>query len=397
MHSISILFHRFGPYHHARLEATAKLCNLTAIEFCEMDETYQWDKINNTSKFQQLSLFNDVDSKTQEPDEIRRRIHKILTKANPQVVVIPGWADKCSLAALLWCVNKRIPAIVMSESQAIDEPRKWLKEKIKAQLIRLFSSGLVGGKPHKDYLVALGMNRNRIFTGYDAIDNTYFSKNAMTARQHASAIRAQNKLPRHYFLASSRFIEKKNLFYLLRAYASYRERAGCGYWKLVLLGDGHPKNELLKLRGELGLSDDVLLPGFKQYSELPSYYALAEAFIHASTTEQWGLVVNEAMASGLPVLVSERCGCAQDLVSYGKNGFTFNPHESEELTRLMLMIYAGEYEIADMGRASQGIVTQWDTENFAMNLMRAVDVATTNPVPRAGIVDKTILYSLMTQ
>ena len=76
------------------------------------------------------------------------------------------------------------------------------------------------------------------------------------------------------------------------------------------------------------------LPGFKPYDELPVYYALANAFVHASTTEQWGLVVNEAIASGLPVIVSNRCGCAPELVN--GNGFTFDPTNEHELTARLL-------------------------------------------------------------
>ena len=85
------------------------------------------------------------------------------------------------------------------------------------------------------------------------------------------------------------------------------------------------------------------MPGFKQYDELPIYYGLAGAFIHASTTEQWGLVVNEAMAAGLPVIVSERCGCAPDLVENGRNGFTFDPYDVDALTHLMLKMALWEF------------------------------------------------------
>src|SRR5207244_4064698 len=102
----------------------------------------------------------------------------------------------------------------------------------------------------------------------------------------------------------------KNLPRLLEAFAGYRRLAGDAAWELVLLGDGPLRPELVALLKDLELDGHVLLPGFKQYDELPAYYGLAGAFIHASTTEQWGLVVNEAMASGLPVLVSDRCGCA---------------------------------------------------------------------------------------
>src|SRR5206468_501416 len=101
-------------------------------------------------------------------------------------------------------------------------------------------------------------------------------------------------------------------------YARYRMAAGPGAWSLVVLGDGVLRGDLEQLRTELNLGDHVLFPGFKQYDELPAYYGLATAFIHASMVEPWGLVVNEAMAAGLPVLVSARCGCAWDLVEEGR-------------------------------------------------------------------------------
>jgi glycosyltransferase involved in cell wall biosynthesis len=83
-------------------------------------------------------------------------------------------------------------------------------------------------------------------------------------------------------------------------------------WDLVLLGDGPLKADLCRLIDDLRIRNRVLMPGFKQYEELPAYYALARAFVHASATEQWGLVVNEASASGLPVIVSNRCGCVPE-------------------------------------------------------------------------------------
>src|SRR5207249_5035240 len=147
----------------------------------------------------------------------------------------------------------------------------------------------------------------------------------------------------NYFLASARFVEKKNLTSLIRAYAEYRDRlkgigvTDPGYkgapWDLVLLGDGPLRETLNAQLSTLNLHSHVHLPGFKQYDELPVYYALANAFVHASTTEQWGLVVNEAIASGLPVIVSERCGCVPELVQ--GNGFTFDPMDEHELASLL--------------------------------------------------------------
>src|SRR5205823_7578307 len=105
-------------------------------------------------------------------------------------------------------------------------------------------------------------------------------------------------------------------------------------WDVVLLGDGPLREALNSQLSTLNLHPHVQLPGFKQYNELPVYYALAKAFVHASTTEQWGLVVNEAIASGLPVIVSERCGCAPELVR--DNGFTFDPTDEHVLASQLL-------------------------------------------------------------
>jgi len=120
----------------------------------------------------------------------------------------------------------------------------------------------------------------------------------------------------------------------------------------------------------LNLHAHVHLPGFKQYDKLPVYYALANAFVHASTTEQWGLVVNEAIASGLPVIVSQRCGCAPELVQ--GNGFTFDPMNEDELARRMLEIASlpdgGREHLGDVSRR---IVARFRPERLGEGLERA--------------------------
>jgi glycosyltransferase involved in cell wall biosynthesis len=163
----------------------------------------------------------------------------------------------------------------------------------------------------------------------------------------------------------------------------------------VLLGDGPLRETLNSQLSTLNLHGHVLLPGFKQYGELPAYYGLAKAFIHASTTEQWGLVVNEAMASGLPVLVSNRCGCAQDLVREGVNGFNFDPYNVEQLAQLMLKLSTLNSQLSALGSASREIISQWGPERFARGLHDAAETALKNPRPRAGLLDRLLLKALI--
>jgi 1,2-diacylglycerol 3-alpha-glucosyltransferase len=301
---------------------------------------------------------------------------------------------------LCWCTSRVVPAVVMSESQAIDEPRVPWKEVVKRRVVGVCAVALAGGQTHAEYLAQLGMPTDRIFLGYDAVDNRYFEENAKAVRRKDIEVRRERGLPERYFLASARFVEKKNLPRLLEAYAKYRSRGEIGnqkseIWKLVLLGDGELRSTLFALRSSLGLDDSVLMPGFKQYPDLPAYYGLASALVHASTTEQWGLVVNEAMASGLPVLVSNRCGCAPDLVQEGVNGFTFDPYNTDQLADLMVRVSRMDPAARDqMGTASRRIIADWGPERFATGLQQAVECALRVGPKRVSVFDRVLLRML---
>jgi 1,2-diacylglycerol 3-alpha-glucosyltransferase len=473
---VAVIFHRLGPYHFARLRAAGREMPVLAIETSGADETYAWDLIAGTDGFERVTLFKNADAQRQPKAEVATRMAAALDKIRPQVVVTPGWADAAALAALQWCGRNQVPAIVMSESTKGDESRKVWKEWVKRRVVGLFSAGLAGGTPHAEYLAQLGLANDQIFLGYDAVDNAYFRENAEMLKtetlksedggqkteggerkaesgHQSSVISRQFILPEKYFLASARFIEKKNLSRLIQAYARYRKLAqksevstglrppASGLWPLVLLGDGELRPDLCRLISDLRLQDCVHLPGFIQYPELPAYYARAGAFIHASTTEQWGLVVNEAMASGLPVLVSNRCGCARDLVQAGVNGFTFDPYNVEQLAQLMLKISAmhpsspprpgrgiqgevsnstsdpsdsislarevqlltspgsmSEFQdvsLSAFGAASQRIISNWGPERFADGLTAAAERALKIGPKRAGIMDDLILRTLL--
>jgi len=303
--------------------------------------------------------------------------------------------------------------VVMSESSRQDEPRTWWKEAIKRRIVGLYSAALVGGQRHVEYLVELGMPRERVFTGYDVVDNEYFGRRTAEIRnsrlrqgyggQAAFEIRDKRGLPENYFLASARFIEKKNLSTLIEAYAEYRRRSSAFAkatadkeiaanvpWDLVVLGDGPLRETLNSQLSSLNLNEHVHLPGFEPYDELPVYYALANAFVHASTTEQWGLVVNEAIASGLPVIVSDRCGCVPELIN--GNGFTFDPTNEHELTaRLLEMASLSDQERKRLGENSYRIAANFAPERFGEGLERAASVAMGVPQKRFGVIDRALL------
>jgi glycosyltransferase involved in cell wall biosynthesis len=284
---------------------------------------------------------------------------------------------------------------MMSETTADDFDRVWWQEWVKKRVVASCSAGLVGGTPHRAYLQDLGLDEESIFLGYDAVDNDHFAHGAQQARQASSQVRERLDLPERYFLASNRFIPKKNLPRLIQAFGQYRDKAGTEAWDLVLLGDGPERARVEDAIDAADIREAVHLHGFKQYDVLPAYYGLAGAFVHASTREQWGLVVNEAMAAGLPVLVSERCGCAPDLVTDGANGYTFDPYEVSQLAGLLQRLAHGDADRARMGTASQEIIAEWGPDRFAAGLEEAAQAAVEAPQSPSSLLDTLLLNTLM--
>ncbi len=403
--SVAVIFHHIGPYHHARLNAAADKLSVTGIEWSARGYD-AWGAAEAPARYTRLSLFTEAADYYPGGRRRREAFCWALEQANPDVVAVNGWNNFGSLAAARCCMEQGIPMVVMSESARGDEPRTLWKEIIKRRIVDLYAAALVGGQRHFEYLVELGMPRERIFTGYDVVDNDWFARRAIEIRnshlrrgyggQAAFEIRKKYALPENYFLASARFIEKKNLSSLIRAYAEYREKwKGDTPWDLVLLGDGPMRDTLNTQLATLNLQAQVHLPGFKPYDELPVYYGLAKAFVHASTTEQWGLVVNEAVASGLPVIVSNRCGCVPELVQ--DNGFTFDPaNESELAERLLQMASLSADERRRLGEASYRIAANFAPDRFGEGLEQAAAMVLRLPQKKPGVIDRALLLAAAT-
>lgn len=368
---LGVVFHRIGPYHFARLAAAGRRVPITAVELSETDNTYAWSRVDRSSDFKRVTVLTESGLDETSVSTIWTMLWSVLDRTMPEVVAIAGWSSPGALAALAWCQRAAVPAVLMSDSTAKDATRHLWKEAVKRRVVRLYAAALVAGRPQAEYVQQLGMPANRLFTGYDVVDNAHFASGIGEAEERLNGWRQSLNLPAHYFLSVARFVRKKNLVTLLQAYDRYRRRAGAGAWGLVLVGDGPLRRQLEERIRELGIEQAVLLPGFKQYNELPIYYGLAGAFVHTSTTDQWGLVVNEAMAAGLPVLVSEGCGCAEDLVHPGRNGFTFDPFNLEALSDLLLKMASGAWDRRAMGNRSREIIADWPLTRFADGLLNA--------------------------
>ena len=385
LQKIAVVFSRFGPYHLARLKAAGKYfsqknCRVIGIEIAESDDIYSWKIEKGADSFERVILFPHKNYHHLSRKLIMQAVIQSLNSLQPTTIALPGWRYPEAHAGFKWARANKRSLILMSESNHHDSTRIWLREQIKGRMVKNFDAALVGGSSHAQYVVSLGIHPTRVFLGYNVIDNDYFSENTHKIRQKEQDFRSKFGLPQKFFLASGRFVKKKNFDRLLRAYALYREMKSPDPWQLTLCGDGPLFDDLKALCEQLNIIESVYFPGFIQYPDLPVYYALAKAFILPSTTEQWGLVINEAMASGLPVLASNQCGAAKDLIENGKNGFTFDPKNIKEIAELLLRCSDGSLDLESMEQQSRIRIQQFSPEKFARGLWEAFAVGPKNEI-----------------
>lgn len=390
---IAILTQQISNYHAARYRAAREVFNevsilsvLNSADFPEfLSDENEGQKICSGKSEYEMAIAD---------GSLWGRVNEALEASSPDVVAVAGWSFPESLAAISWARQNGCGVVIMSASQAHDGERSTWREWIKSRVVKNCHAALVAAEGHKDYIVSLGMRPEAVSLGYDAVDNTYFEYAAEAARENSQAYRAAERLPKRYILASGRFISKKNLPRLIAAFKQALNLDDEGH-HLVILGDGPERQSIERAIKENGLEDRVHLPGFRSYDVLPQYYGLSEGFIHVSLAEQWGLVVNEAAAAQLPLIVSNPCGAARTLVHPGENGWLVNPEDvsaiSDALSEMMRLTPS---ERIEMGRASLQIVSDWGPERFASGLKAAAELANNAESSRLRLWDQLLFKKL---
>ena len=324
--TIALIHTQFGPYHIARAKVLQNIYSgsVSLIQLASQELQREWIVDGEVP-----AIFTVAQGALEQlsATTLAHKLVKHLMAINPVVVIIAGYNHLAMRTAAKWARQNGVKTILLSDSQYIDQPRNIIKETLKGLWIRNnFDAAFVAGASATSYLNNLGFPRDRIWRCYDVVDNQYFARSAAIAKESQDQIRQQLNLPEHFFLYMGRFSPEKNLLRLLEAYHLYQQQKGQNIWSLVMVGNGPQQPKLQKRVTQLGLKN-VVWSGFKQISELPACCALASALILPSISEPWGLVVNEAMACGLPILISDRCGCLLDLVFPGINGYIFNPEK----------------------------------------------------------------------
>jgi glycosyltransferase involved in cell wall biosynthesis len=285
---------------------------------------------------------------------------RYLRQASPDAVLTIGYGSRYLLAFAAACRRLRITSLLWLEHVFDFAGASPIREVVKQAVCRsLFDAVVVPGIRSANYARWVGFNTEQIWRAGNVVDNEHFD---VTPRSR----RAQKK----HFIYVGRLSVEKNLSVLLRAFARYRQCGG--NWNLVLVGDGPDADSL---KSEAHHIPGVRFAGWANYEEVPHYLERASALVLPSLQETWGLVVNEAMAAGLPVLVSRKCGCYPELCREGANGLAIEPTSESQIAGAFKMMEECSHEQRhSMGQLSQQIIASFTIETWADTLLACVKI-----------------------
>ena len=299
-----------------------------------------------------------------------RGIARWLRAQRFDALVVTGWNSFALVQAALAAKRLRLPLLVRGDSNDLRR-RGALPRLVHRAFLPLFDAFLVVGKSNRRFYRQSGVPEEKLF------DCPHFVDNERLARQHTEALPRRAELRARWgvpadavcALFAGKLVAVKNVPEALAALRNAAARAPRLH--LLVVGEG-PLGEELRAAAA-GERLPVSFAGFLNQSEMPAAYAAADFLVLPSRSETWGLVVNEAMACGLPAVVSSGVGCAEDLVEDGVTGFVYTAGNAEELAaRLVDMAADGETRQAMGERARQRVVTGYSVERAVEGTLAAL-------------------------
>jgi glycosyltransferase involved in cell wall biosynthesis len=342
---VVFFWNQFAPYHIDRIEAVASElgdeAEVCAIEVAQRSARYAWAPSTGDGAFRHIVL---APGRAREDVGTAARFVRLgaaLMRLRPTYAFLCHY-NQPEVLLTAWLARLcGVRVHCMSDSKFDDRPRRLWREVAKRLWMSPYHGALTAGRRSAAYVRMLGVSERRIAQGYDTVGVARVRRLAETAPAPDGVLHVERD-----FVVVARFVPKKNLTTAIAAYARYRELAnaeGLAPRGLVLCGDG-PLRAELEREVERRALNGVRFTGFAQAPEVAGTLGRALALLLPSVEEQWGLVVNEAFALGVPVLASTNVGAADGLIRAGVNGFLFDPFEAEGMARVMHTL-AGDAEI----------------------------------------------------
>lgn len=379
----------FRIYWPARLNAlsealTSRGDSLEVIEIAGKGSPYAFAKNQNES-YSLLKwhiLFPEAKPEELTGKQIEPVLFHMLDDINPDVIIAGAIAFPSGALAVRWGQLHKTRIISFDDQPIGSLQRSPLVNFIKQQVY----NGIDAMFYSSEDLIPTGefwkFNQDQMFFGVDVVDNNFWNQPTDSS----------NTLGR-YFLTVGRQIPRKNLSTLMKAYTSYVNAVGpYEAINLVLTGEGEEQEMLRSNATWHGLDKKVTFLPFKPQQELVGLYQQAEALCMPSKSETWGLVINEAMAAGCPVIASNQCGATGVLVEDGVNGYRFDCEDVAALTDCMKKFHSLTPEQKQRMKAhAKKTISHWGLNKFSSSLLQAIDYVTSHKKRPTSLVSRIII------
>jgi len=287
-------------------------------------------------------------------------IGSILRKENPDLIICGGYHHPSFLLALYYAKKFRKRFILWCESHIKSVRLKNpLADFYRNKFMSASDGFIVPGRKSFDFIRRFEVNGKGIWIAPNAVNNDFFSRNGVTAK---------SRFPSQVILYVGRMVDSKGISVLLRAFQDISKSSDVG---LVLVGEGKDQRKYENFCQKHNLKN-VFFEGFKQQDELAHYYGLADLFVLPSIQEEWGLVLNEAAAAGLPLIATEASGAAFDLIDEGRNGFRILVGNVVALREAILKVLSNLQLKKSMGEYSREKAADFSPQKCAEGFIHAI-------------------------
>jgi glycosyltransferase involved in cell wall biosynthesis len=376
---VAFVWDQFSPYHVDRCEHVAhalrERVEVFGLEIASRSNLYAWPEARATEFYTHITLFPGRKFEETKWWERLWMLVRSCLRYRIDMLFVAGYnrLDIFLISLLIRLVGRTV--FVMAESKFDDKPRFWLKEILKVCMLATYNGCFVGGKRTAAYLYFLGFHKRSVAMGYDSISLDRVRLNSGWGGSGLTAFKDR------YFLIIARFVEKKNLFAALDAYRNYAQLLGAEARPLHLAGSGPLEP---KIRDYIRTHDlkNVVLHGFVNEVQLAQILKGALALMLPSKEEQWGLVVNEALALNLPALVSTNVGARDTLVRQGVNGFVIESLNVEGWVWCMTQLSQSEELWSRMAAASSRLAPLGDVAEFSKGCAKLLGYVDLEADPR---------------
>jgi glycosyltransferase involved in cell wall biosynthesis len=351
MTKVALLTNIPAPYREKMHELVSEYFNgfYTVVYCAEKESNRKWEvKYGNYNK-QVLSKIND------NAIHNNPKIIKSLNKLNPDVVIIMGFYPTM-LYAYLWTVFKSKKLIVFTDGTLKSESFLSSIHRLVRKIVFIKTKAFIGpSKGSAELYKSYGIDKNKFFRTYLSVNNELFVNIASIEKKYD-------------LMFSGQFIDRKMPLFFIEIAKIVQERYGkCS---VLILGNGELEGEIIELLAKYNI--EYSYPGFISQEDLPSYYAQAKLFLFPTKNDPWGVVVNEAMASGMPVITCNNAGVANDLVIDGYNGYVLPLEEKVWADKIVEVFNSSDkYRILSINAVKH--VQIYSFENAAKGIIDAVN------------------------